>query len=119
MYLKRQEVIEFDPSNKAHRAAARAFLRRKAWVDSPLRFAHDTGYGSVAEQIQAKLLDWYVAQEEAKETKKPTQLRARIENSRVIQSSGSLEFLDETNAMVPFKLQKMTTDVLLGQPVME
>ena len=70
MYLKRQEVIEFDPSNKAHRAAARAFLRRKAWVDSPLRFAHDTGYGSVAEQIQAKLLDWYVAQEEAKEAKK-------------------------------------------------
>jgi hypothetical protein len=69
MFLKRQEVIEFNPANKAHRAAARAFLRRKAWVDCPLRFAHDTGYGSVAEQVQAKLLDWYVAQEEAKEAK--------------------------------------------------
>lgn len=84
MYLKRQEIVEFDPNNKAHRAAARAFLKRKAWVDSPLRFAHDTGYGSVAEQIQSKLLDWYVAQEEAKETKK---------NPPKFQGPRSLEFL--------------------------
>ena len=66
MLLKRQALIEFDPSNKEHRAAARAFLRRKAWADSPLRFSHDPTYGSVADQVQAKLLQWYVDQEETK-----------------------------------------------------
>lgn len=66
MILQRQEIIEFDPSNREHRAAVRAFMRRRAWVDSPLRFAYDPAYGSVAEQVQAKLLDWYIAQEEAK-----------------------------------------------------
>jgi len=66
MLLKRQETVDFDPSNKAHRAAVRAFLKRRAWVDSPIRFAHDPAYGSVAEQVQAKLLQWYVYQEESK-----------------------------------------------------
>lgn len=66
MLLKRQELIEFDPANKEHRAAVRAFLKRKAWMDSPIRFAHDPTYGSVADQVQAKLLQWYVAQEDAK-----------------------------------------------------
>ena len=70
MLLKRMETIDFDPSNKEHRAAVRAFMRRKAWVDSPLRFTHDPNYGSIAEQVQAKLLDWYIAQEEAKASKK-------------------------------------------------
>ena len=70
MYLPRPVTVNFDPANKEHRAAARAFLRRKAWVDSPMRFTHDPGFGSVADQIQSKLLDWYVAQEEAKLTKK-------------------------------------------------
>jgi hypothetical protein len=69
MLLKRQELIEFDPANKAHRAAVRAFLKRRAWVDSPLRFAHDPAYGSVAEQVQSKLLQWYVDQEESKSTR--------------------------------------------------
>ena len=66
MLLKRQETVEFNPANKEHRAAVRAFLRRKAWVDSPIRFAHDPTFGSVADQVQAKLLDWYVDQEETK-----------------------------------------------------
>jgi hypothetical protein len=66
MLLKRQELIEFDPANKEHRAAVRAFLKRKAWADSPIRFAHDPVYGSVADQVQAKLLQWYVNQEDAK-----------------------------------------------------
>jgi hypothetical protein len=69
MLLKRQELIEFNPTKKEHRAAVRLFLKRRAWVDSPLRFAHDPQYGSVAEQVQAKLLDWYVAQEEGRATK--------------------------------------------------
>lgn len=63
MLLKRQELIDFDPSKKEHRAAVRAFMRRRAWADSPIRFSHDPQYGSVAEQVQAKLLDWYIAQE--------------------------------------------------------
>ena len=66
MLLKRQELIEFDPANKEHRAAVRAFLQRKAWADSHIRFAHDPTYGSVADQVQAKLLQWYVDQEETK-----------------------------------------------------
>ncbi len=66
MLLKRQETVEFNPANKEHRAAVRAFLKRKAWADSPIRFAHDPVYGSVADQVQAKLLQWYVGQEEAK-----------------------------------------------------
>ena len=69
MLLKRQELIEFDPSKKDHRAAIRAFMKRRAWVDSPLRFAYDPGYGSVVDQVQAKLLQWYVEQEELKENK--------------------------------------------------
>lgn len=72
MYLTKPAIIEFDASNKEHRRAARAFLKRKAWVDCPMRFAHDPEYGSVAEQIQAKLLVWYVAQEEAADSKKNT-----------------------------------------------
>jgi hypothetical protein len=56
MLLKRQSTIDFDPSNKEHRAAVRAFLKRKAWSDSPLRFSHDPTFGSVADQVQAKLL---------------------------------------------------------------
>ncbi len=72
MYLPKPETVAFDPNNKVHRAAARAFLKRKAWMDSPIRFTHDPGYGSVSEQVQSKLLDWYVAQEEAKLAKKTT-----------------------------------------------
>lgn len=63
MLLQRQALVDFDPSNKEHRAAVRAFLKRKAWADSPIRFAHDPAFGSVADQVQAKLLQWYVDQE--------------------------------------------------------
>lgn len=70
MYLVKPATVNFDPANKEHRAAARAFLRRKAWVDCPLRFTHDSAYGSVAEQIQFKLLDWYVEQEESRQVKR-------------------------------------------------
>ena len=69
MLLKRQELVEFDPANIEHRAAVRAFLKRKAWVDSPFRFAQDPTYGTLVEQVQAKLLKWYLDQEEAKVNK--------------------------------------------------
>lgn len=68
MLLKRPD-IEFNPSKKEHRAAVRSFLVRKAWVDSPLRFSHDPDYGSVSDQVQIKLLHWYMDKENAKITK--------------------------------------------------
>lgn len=66
MLFKRQDLVEFNPANKEHRAAVRAFMKRRAWADSPIRFAHDPQYGSVADQVQAKLLQWYMAKEESK-----------------------------------------------------
>lgn len=63
MLLQRTELVTFDPSKKAHREAAAAFMKRKAWSDSPLRFAHSPAYGSVADQVQAQMLEWYVARE--------------------------------------------------------
>jgi hypothetical protein len=63
MLLQHQTTIDFDPSNKEHRSAIRAFLKRKSWSDSPIRFSHDPKFGSVADQVQAKLLQWYVDQE--------------------------------------------------------
>ena len=70
MYLNKPATVDFDPNKKDHRAAFRAFMKRKAWTDCPMRFTHDPGYGSIAEQVQAKMLDWYIAQDEAKESKK-------------------------------------------------
>ena len=70
MLLSRQATVDFDPNDKEHRAAARAFMRRQAWVDSPLRFTHDPAYGSIAEQVKTKLLVWYIEQEEKKTVKK-------------------------------------------------
>ena len=70
MYLSKPATVVFDPSKKEHRAAARAFLKRKAWADCPLRFTHDPAYGSIADQVQSKLLDWYVTQEENRENKR-------------------------------------------------
>lgn len=90
MLLKHTETVEFNPALKEHRAAVRAFLRRRAWNDSPIRFTHDPAYGSVAEQVQSKLLAWYLAKEEHKLDKGPTQLRRRIENSRKVESAGTL-----------------------------
>ena len=66
MLLKRRETIVFNPSDREHRAAVRAFLKRMAWADSPLRFSYNSAYGSVAEQVQTRLLQWYLEQEEGK-----------------------------------------------------
>jgi hypothetical protein len=70
MLLKRPEIVEFDPNNKDHRAAVRAFMKRQAWVDSSIRFAYDPSYGSIADQVKTKLLAWYVSQEDARDNKK-------------------------------------------------
>jgi hypothetical protein len=74
MLLKRIATVDFDPAIKAHRVAIRAFLKRRAWGDSPLRFTHDPAFGSVADQVCAKLLEWYVHREEFGVQRGPTQL---------------------------------------------
>lgn len=63
MLLNRKIPVDFDPSNKLHRHAVKLFMKRRAWADSPLRFTHDPTYGSVIEQVQSKLLEWYIARE--------------------------------------------------------
>lgn len=63
MLLQHPKTIKFDPNNKSHRAAVRAFMKRRAWVDSPIRFTHDPAYGSVVEQVQTMLLEWYLNRE--------------------------------------------------------
>ena len=71
MLLKPTDTVVFDPSNKEHRAAVRLFMRRKAWVDSPMRFSPDPAYNSsVAEQVQTKLLQWYLDQEDSRNNKR-------------------------------------------------
>lgn len=67
--LQKTKAVEFDPSLKAHRDAVRMFFKRRAWVDSPLRFSHNPEYGSVVDQVQEKLVQWYLAREEAKPRK--------------------------------------------------
>jgi len=69
MFIKPVQTIDFDPSNKKHREAVAAFMVRKAWADSPLRFTHDPAYGSVAQQVQTKMLEYYMGKEFAKKTK--------------------------------------------------
>jgi len=65
MLLRKPQTVKFDPSVKTHRAAVQAFLKRKAWGDATVRFAHQPEYGnsSVAEQVQAQLLEWYMNKE--------------------------------------------------------
>ena len=63
MFLQPPKTVKFDPSNKAHRASVRAYMKRRAWSDAPIRFAHDPMYGSVPEQVQTKLLAWYLEKE--------------------------------------------------------
>ena len=77
MYLNKPATVDFDPNKKDHRAAFRAFMKRKAWTDCSMRFTHDPGYGSIAEQVQAKMLHWYIAQDEAKEGKRAPKGRGR------------------------------------------
>jgi hypothetical protein len=63
MFLQRVETVKFDPSIKEHRMAVQAYMKRKAWGDSPFRFKHDPEYGSVADQVEWKLCEWYLAKE--------------------------------------------------------
>ena len=63
MILQKRNTVNFDPSIKPHRMAAMQFMKRNAWVDSPLRFNYDPEYGSIADQVKTKMLYWYIEQE--------------------------------------------------------
>lgn len=63
MILQKPNTTPFDPANKAHRHAVAAFLKRNAWADSPIRFSYDPTYGSVSDQVRAKMLTWYMDKE--------------------------------------------------------
>ena len=69
MLLRHPNTVEFDPANRAHRLAVAAFMKRNAWMDSPLRFAHDPTYGSIAEQVRVKMLLWYISRDVEKAAK--------------------------------------------------
>jgi len=63
MILRQPETVEFDPAKKAHRDAFRAFQKRYAWADSPLRFSPSPLYSNLVDQVKDQLLQWYMAQE--------------------------------------------------------
>lgn len=61
--LNKISLTTFDPADKAHREAVSIFLKQKSWANSPYRFSHKPPFGSVADQVKAELLEWYVARE--------------------------------------------------------
>jgi hypothetical protein len=63
MALQKAQSVVFDPSKLEHRAAVGAYMKRNAWGDSPIRFAHDPRFGSLVEEVRTKLLNWYISQE--------------------------------------------------------
>lgn len=63
MILQEIKRVEFDPANAEHRHAVVAYMKRTAWMDSPLRFNYDPDYGSVADQVRTKMLNWYIEQD--------------------------------------------------------
>jgi len=69
MLIPKQKTVEFNPANAAHRSAVASFMKRNAWVDSPIRFVDDPEYGSVPDQVKTRLLQWYMDQEAKKRVK--------------------------------------------------
>lgn len=63
MILQRPTTVKFDPNNKEHREAVKAYMKRGSWSDSPIRFSSDPSFGSITTQVQTKLLEWYVSNE--------------------------------------------------------
>lgn len=63
MFLKNHDTVNFNAANKGHRQAVALFLKRNAWIDSPIRFSYDPTYGSVSEQVQVKLVQYYLDKE--------------------------------------------------------
>jgi hypothetical protein len=64
MMLQHPIRVKFDPSNQEHRLAVRDFLKRNSWGDVKIRFMEDPDFNSIATQVQKKLLNWYLSQEQ-------------------------------------------------------
>jgi len=116
--LKRTDTVVFDPANVEHRRAVRGFMRRNAWVDSPLRFKHDPVYGNVANQVQVKLLQWYLDQEEAKEKKasdrKASKEKTRSDNVKFIHSIGHNAGIGKSAVIKSFDESKRLAFDMMG-----
>jgi len=116
--LKRTDTVVFDPSIAEHRKAVRGFMKRNAWVDSPLRFKHDPAYGNVANQVQIKLLQWYLDQEEVKEKKaadrKIEKEKIRTNNVKFIHSLGHNAGLGKSAIVKSFAESKALAFDMMG-----
>lgn len=82
MILQPMQTVHFDPANKKHRQAVQAFMKRNAWGDSPIRFAHDPAYGSIADQVRDKMLKWYMTREFSAKNKKVSAEKMVMAKSR-------------------------------------
>lgn len=82
MPLQRTKTVKFDPANKEHRDAVRAFMKRRAWSDTNFRFSHEPEYGSIVDQVMEKLTNWFLEQEESKATK-----RQKVTESKALAQS--------------------------------
>jgi hypothetical protein len=71
MYLKVRGTVDFDASKPEHRRAVIDFRRRRAWADTNFRFSYDPQYGSVAAQVESKLLEWYINRDRCRAAKNP------------------------------------------------
>jgi hypothetical protein len=63
MILQRTETVNFNPAKQEHRAAVVAFMKRTAWSDTKLRFTHDPKFNSIADQVRARMLEWYISED--------------------------------------------------------
>ena len=61
MLLKVRDKVKFDPSNREHRNAIKAFLKRNAWNDTEFRFSLEPEYHNLIDMCQSMLLDWYLS----------------------------------------------------------
>ena len=77
MILKKTPTVDFDPTNAEHRAAVAAFMKRTAWCDAKFRFTYDPEFGSVADQVKARMLAWYIAQDTHVVVKRPARKRVK------------------------------------------
>lgn len=66
MSLQKTNGVAFDPSIIEHRNAVKSYLKRNAWRDADICFAHDPKFNSLVEQVRTKMLNWYISQEDVK-----------------------------------------------------
>ncbi len=63
MLLTHKTTVKFDPSKKSHRNVVRQYLATGRLATDEYKFAHNPKYVSVAHQLQAELLQYYLNKE--------------------------------------------------------